>query len=1151
MRIISVIILSFVFTGIFAQDNWQQGYLSTKKAFNDQDLKKALNIIKNMDGKFSPEKNHNYYELKLIEGLCRLQTEGNDAGIKPLMEVANHYTLEKSHANHFTAVNYLGMLLLNKKDYSEAIKWFDVTIAVAIKQQKPPKTLAGIYKNLGTVHFITGTYSAAINNYLKRIDQLKKSNQGYQDLAQAYADLGQSYFSNGDYTNACKYYDQAIRHPANQSIIQKFYSKRAIAYVYTKDFETAHKAYTDLTAFVESSFTQRSWPYCETLLDHALFLKLFNKEHAALSMIEKAFEAAKTADLSKTELTARILASRGDIERNLGYFNQAETSFQEAYKIYGRISTKEHKAYGRFLNGYALLLDELGLFDDAEHFYKKDLELIVKYGGKNSLEHSQSMSNLGLLYINMAKYGQAESILLEAKAMRDQSVGRNHPKYHESLNNLALLSTKLGQLDKAKTNYRTAIELMKKSNQKDPLAYGTALTNFASLHEKDGNYTDAISYYEEALEILSASIGKDHIAYASVLNNMALAYHYEGDDQRALNLFDQYLRTVEQAVGSSHPSYATGLINLGLQNERIEKYDNALGYYNKALNIRKSTYGTKHPLYTKLMHNIARIQVVKKNYNEADKLWTAICTNYLEEIDNHFPYLSEKEKRQFYYEIKDEFEQFNTYAILRQPENPALLGIMYNNQLATKALLLHARKKVRSIISESGNDALVKKYDEWQHLREVYANVYKLPSEELKQKGIDLESLGNLIETLEKELSSSSSEFKRSRERKKATWTAIRKSLKPDEVAIELLQLDVYNFKKGGTYTTNESHYIALIVSSETKKAPHYVHITNGHELEGRLANYYRNATEFRMKDLYSYENYWLPIKKGIGSASTVYFSADKVYHKINLNGLRNEETGHFLLDEINLHNVTSTSELLENKPLLGAKHNIVLIGDPEFNYTHEQHEHKIDHLPGTNKEVISIKNMIDQKGWDVELNTGKIADEEHVKEAVNPTVLHIATHGFFNVVPENTTEEASKYYASPLLQSGLYFAGAEETINNLDIDQTKTEDGILTAYEAMNMNLSSTELVVLSACETGLGSTRNGESVYGLQRAFKEAGAKSLIISLWKVNDQTTQELMTNFYANWLTSMNKKEAFKQAQIQLREKYPEPFYWSAFIMVGI
>jgi CHAT domain-containing protein len=176
----------------------------------------------------------------------------------------------------------------------------------------------------------------------------------------------------------------------------------------------------------------------------------------------------------------------------------------------------------------------------------------------------------------------------------------------------------------------------------------------------------------------------------------------------------------------------------------------------------------------------------------------------------------------------------------------------------------------------------------------------------------------------------------------------------------------------------------------------------------------------------------------------------------------------------------------------------------------------------------------------------GDSASEENIKEVKQPGILHIATHGFFN---SNAMETKN-----PLLYSGLLLSSANRTIAG-EKPNPLQEDGVLSAYEAMNLNLDNTDLVVLSACETGLGEIKNGEGVYGLQRAFKVAGAKSIIMSLWKVDDNATQELMVAFYKHWLndaagTTSIKRAAFLKAQKELKAKYPNPYYWGAFVMVG-
>ncbi len=137
-----------------------------------------------------------------------------------------------------------------------------------------------------------------------------------------------------------------------------------------------------------------------------------------------------------------------------------------------------------------------------------------------------------------------------------------------------------------------------------------------------------------------------------------------------------------------------------------------------------------------------------------------------------------------------------------------------------------------------------------------------------------------------------------------------------------------------------------------------------------------------------------------------------------------------------------------------------------------------------------------------------------------------------------------------PLIRSGLILAGGNYAWKHGRPLQTGEEDGILTAYEISQMDLSTTELAVLSACETGLGELRGYEGVYGLQRAFKLAGSRYLLMSLWQVPDFQTQELMTAFYTKMIDDqMSIPDAFQAARQALRKKYPNPFYWAGFVLV--
>ena len=212
------------------------------------------------------------------------------------------------------------------------------------------------------------------------------------------------------------------------------------------------------------------------------------------------------------------------------------------------------------------------------------------------------------------------------------------------------------------------------------------------------------------------------------------------------------------------------------------------------------------------------------------------------------------------------------------------------------------------------------------------------------------------------------------------------------------------------------------------------------------------------------------------------------------------------------------------------------------------------NNLPGTAREVKKIGDLFIQNKRTAKSFTQRLASEKTLKalSGSSPQVLHIATHGFFLPEPDKrktgfTQGNTYSLANNPLLRSGLILSGGNYAWGGkIPIDGV--EDGIATAYEIAQLNFSNTELVVLSACETALGDVKGSEGVFGLQRAFKMAGVKKMIVSLWKVPDGETAELMTTFYTYWMKGKNINESFTQAQSDMRKKYA-PYYWAAFVLV--
>ncbi|MDA9714886.1 CHAT domain-containing protein, partial [Bacteroidota bacterium] len=375
-------------------------------------------------------------------------------------------------------------------------------------------------------------------------------------------------------------------------------------------------------------------------------------------------------------------------------------------------------------------------------------------------------------------------------------------------------------------------------------------------------------------------------------------------------------------------------------------------------------------------------------------------------------------------------------------------------------------------------------------------------------------------------------------------------------------------------------YYTALIIDENAKDYPELVVLEKGTQLEQSGFKYYSLFSSGRNKqrlDEYSYQNYWSPIAEKLKGKKRIYVSSDGVYNKINLNVLYNKEAGKYLGEEIDIRLVSSGRDLFKTYQESNEELTAVLIGSPKYDLIEEQLEDddllvsrdlqqnwidslsrgwSVSSLPGTAIEVSNISNLMSKNNWEVTTYTEEEALEGKVKSVSSPTVLHIATHGYFFKDVNNGEEspirimgiDSKKATQNPLLRSGLLFAGAMNTLNGNP--QQSGDNGLLTSYEASYMDLRGTELVVLSACNTARGEIKNGEGVYGLQRAIQQAGAKNIIMSMWKVDDKVTQEFMTTFYEKWLGGESMRNAFNQTQQQIKEKYKHPYYWGAFVMIG-
>ena len=771
----------------------------------------------------------------------------------------------------------------------------------------------------------------------------------------------------------------------------------------------------------------------------------------------------------------------------------------------------------------------------------------------------ESLQEAGLLYAETGLYDKAEKNLLLAFRLLKSEQPVNHALLIGVLNNLGSVYEKLGIYDKATVYYQDALELSIREYGASALSSATLQSNIAGIYLKEGNLNEAIRRYKEIVRVLETSIPTSALFYPTVLNNLATAYRKNGDYKQASELLEVAYRDIQKNKLENNDLAATVLNNQAVLQTTLGQLDKAITSYEKAYALRKSIYGDNSVLLMDLASNMAVVYWAQNKTELSIPLFQKSISLALRQIKYIFPNLSEKEQVQFYERLKEDFERFS--AIAFQSGKGELLIQAFNNQATIKSLLFFTQQHRSAQIAEKNDTTLLHQYEMLKAKREQLGYFYQLSLRELASAETTAAALEQEIDKLEKAISLKTSETVAEKMMEQGIqWSDLQPRVLPEEAVVDMIRLRKYDLK---TYVeqnadrvqfgfTDSIYYAALITTAETKQKPHLILLKDGTNMETRYLNYYRNALTYLVPDENSYPSYWKPFEHVIANKSKIYFSGDGVYHRLNLNTLREPKKNEFLIQRYDIHYLLNPAQFFEKDKKTFVSKSAVLVGDPVFDGDDISQTKKTNtenltfsSLPGTNKEVAEINTILKANTWTTNVYLKKLASEKNVKSVRSPDILHVATHGFFSAGKIKLSAEVKKDF---LFYSGLVFAGANR---NLDKETLEIhDDGILTAFEVMNLNLSNTHLVVLSACETGLGKIENGEGVYGLQRSFLQAGARNILISLWKVDDRMTQELMVKFYTYLFQGKSVRDALRNAQVEQLKKNNNPAGWGGFIVVG-
>ncbi|WMN06337.1 CHAT domain-containing protein [Marivirga arenosa] len=975
---------------------------------------------------------------------------------------------------------------------------------------------------------------------------------------------------------------------------------------YSDNFEEAVGIYEkEFFGKVENEITSKHYKYVPLLNHLASAYQIDDDYEKASKMLDEALLVTREKYDNQDIDFGKELNLIADLQIKIGEYEKAGENINESLKILENFNSDFNIVhYIMALETYAKLMSIKGFFDESE----EALELSQKLYSKSvpSPEYNPLTSSLELasVYMQVGKYSETEEILTPALKNYVTLYGKDSRK-------LILPLTDFGRLELIKGNYTKTEELARRALEISEKIFGIESTKNApavlllgELYETLGDFDKSEEYYSRAITILEKQFGRDHVDVATTISKLAIVMFYEGgeeNDDEIQKLLFEAKEIIGKRFSTKSPLYADLLKDMARFFISENKLDEALDYlaqseeiwiekagrrnnikaadihilrgdiyykqrkwreaeneYEESQKVNEKFFNDKHPEYVKATSRLSKVYFMNGDERKAKQYIDEVMFNYNRFIKEYFPALSEREKTKYWNTIKNDYNYFNTIALKFYDRYPEMIESVYNNALKTKGLLLSSSIKMRERILNSNDSTLKQQYFNWLDKKELLSNAISMSSEQLDNEGINVGQLSREVELIEKSLSQQSDLFSEGITQEDLDWKKIRQTLQPNEVAIEMVRFRYFDH-----YVTDSVVYLMLILKNDTESKPEYVVMENGNDMESKFFNNYRNAIKYRVKDSFSYRNFWEPIEQKIGENKTIYISADGVYNQINLEAIP-LQNNQYLIDKANIVLLSNTKDLYlkkSEKENNQEQKSALLFGDPKF-YIASRNDYisefrsgatQISDLPGTQKEINALTELFQKNGWKTSRYTKTEAAEETVKNTKSPNVFHIATHGFFTEKedrnPDNSFEN-NQMNQNPLLNTGLMLKGSGDLLAKTRYNYN-LEPGILTAYEAMNLNFDKTDLVVLSACETGLGEVHGGEGVYGLQRSFLVAGAETLIMSLFKVSDEATQKLMVSFYEKWLETGDKRNAFIDAKKEIRNEYKDPIYWGAFVMIGL
>lgn len=902
---------------------------------------------------------------------------------------------------------------------------------------------------------------------------------------------------------------------------------------------------------------------------------------AAEPLLREAVDIRRTLLGTQHPEYAEALAHLSLFLSQTGRYTAAEPLSREVLEIRRQALGIEHPAYASALHNRAILLKTRGELAAAEPLLRQALEIWRQTSGPEHPEYATGVRNLGSLLYDKGDYTAAEPLYREALEIRGRVLGTEHPEYATSLIDLAVLMRERGHYDEAEPLIREALEIRRRALGPDHRYYADALNHLALLFNYRQDYATAEPLYREALAIRRRVLGPTHRIYAQSLSNLATLLHDQGDLLAAEPLLEEAVQVTADAVGQDNPEYINRLRNLAFLNQALGRPDSARILLERVLRIEQ-----------RLLEQIFGFTSERGMLAYAAKSQSSLSMllSMAERQGN-----AAAAEMAFRWVLLRKGAVLSAMSSYRQVERVAVADPQVETRITrlqdTRQHLVHlALNPPTGVAADSLATLTARLRGERERLE---AELSRTLSAHLGT-GSELHDADLILEQVRRALPTGSAliEFVRYR---RYDFGHQGRQLRSPETHYAALILTA----------SGPVQWMELDEAAEIDRAIRG--LREAHMgCEAGEQSQLCSESAYQAAALDAYEMIFGRLDDALVGVERLVISLDGELNQLPLGALVDRD-GRYLMERYQFGYVSSGRDLLRGNSSTRG-HGTTIFAGPIFDLVPQAippatgitmapataaetatarkagraaasrpHDAlrglKWEELPGARAEASDVEQSLTGTAWGpVTVRIGPAAVESGFKAIRSPRILHVATHGFFiperNATPEERAQclaagtdsepdvdletgmgrgiERLRCAEDPLLRSGIVLSGA----NAVGDSAEDGEDGWVLAEEIALMDLAGTELVVLSACETGRGDVRVGEGVYGLRRAFELAGARKILMSLYKVPDSATRKLLDGFYRRLAAGQDAESALRESQLELKATHPHPFFWASFVLLG-